>query len=505
MSLHRRLLLLTVTMALLIGAGVMVVMVLAAERDREAARAVDLRTATVTVSKYDNAVLDQETGQRGFLLTGMDSFLEPFERGKGLMATLGEQLEEMLAGTAFADDVAEMRVAAETWQTGAAIPEIELRRTSGVQASAQAVAGGAGRELFDEYRARISGLETLVADAAADSRQRVSDLSDRISQMLTALLIGVTVVLLAGAATVRRWVLRPVGQVAAGARRVREGELDFPISADGPPEISRLAQDIDGMRRTLVRYLDDSERSRRALEQNAALVLAMRSDASARLDDLPGRWTANGEVRSAEGLIAGDSFDLVQLSDDEVGVIVVDIAGHGAVEGLLALRCREQLRAALAAGAAPGEALKIVADQFDQLATDMFLTAFTARIDLRDGSCRYANAGHPPPLVTTPAGGIWLDPTGPLIGPVAGNWRTATTEIPAGGHLLAYTDGITESRRADGEFYGEDRLRAVAESGPVEAADVLVDRYLRALADFDPAGQRDDVTLLVVARAMPTG
>ncbi|MDK1011535.1 MAG: CHASE3 domain-containing protein, partial [Actinomycetota bacterium] len=82
---------------------------------------------------FEKSIVDQETGQRGFLITGKENFLEPYIAGK---KELGRVLTELRALVANAhdragtvDDVEELRRLQVRWMTDAAKPEIAMRRT----------------------------------------------------------------------------------------------------------------------------------------------------------------------------------------------------------------------------------------------------------------------------------------------------------------------------------------------------------------------------------------
>jgi len=190
----------------------------------------------------------------------------------------------------------------------------------------------------------------------------------------------------------------------------------------------------------------------------------------------------------------------VFLADDQVGVVVVDIAGHGAVEGILALRCKELLRAALAADLSPGDALATAADQLGELGEEVFLTAFTGVIDTRTGGIRYANAGHPPAFIATSGAAVELGPTGPLVGLLRREWHTAEAVIGPGDTLCAYTDGLIEVRNHENEFFGPDRLHELIQGARCDEAPVVVKRCLDEVQLFAPGGLRDDATIVVVCR-----
>jgi sigma-B regulation protein RsbU (phosphoserine phosphatase) len=111
-----------------------------------------------------------------------------------------------------------------------------------------------------------------------------------------------------------------------------------------------------------------------------------------------------------------------------------------------------------------------VAQQLTGLRDGMFLSAFVGLVDLVDGRCWYANAGHPPPMLVTDDGVVELSPTGPLVGPIRATWRTAETVIEPGAKLLVYTDGLTEARNAGGTMLGEARLAEALRSQACEEA-----------------------------------
>src|SRR4029078_11995002 len=128
-------------------------------------------------------------------------------------------------------------------------------------------------------------------------------------------------------------------------------------------------------------------------EQSAAVVLTLRSELEPVVAEIPDGWTVAGRLPAAEGVVAGDCYDLFYTRDGNIGLIVVDIAGHGATEGILALRCKEMLRTALTSGAAPGDALDTTAEILGDMGPQAFLTAFVAVIDTAVCPQRHANAG----------------------------------------------------------------------------------------------------------------
>ncbi|MDQ1429692.1 MAG: hypothetical protein QOF40_294 [Actinomycetota bacterium] len=501
MLLRRRLLLLFVAIlagvVALGGAAAFVIR----ERDDAQQRERELSVALERVAQLGVAYVDQETGERGYALTGVSTFLEPYTSGQARAAALVRQLSSTVHSRELRALLGRTERAAAIWRTDAAEPEIALRNAAGQEAAAAAVAAGTGQALFDQVRA---GLRALGTRLQADERAAAKHL-DRLRTTLSWLFAAIVALAVIGTVTaafmIRRWVTRPIDALGREVRRVRAGSLDSPIQASGPPEVAALALDIDSMRGRIQQQLAESERSRQAVEQSAAVVLTLRSQLEPDVSNLPEGWTVAATLRAAEGVVAGDCYDVVVMKDGRLGLVVVDIAGHGATEGILALRAKEVLRAALTSGQTPGEALETTAAQLGDMGREVFLTAFVAVIDTSDGRINYANAGHPPALIVTGDGAVELGPTGPLVGLLSPGWATAGAVVGPGHNLCAYTDGLIETRNVDNEFFGPERLVELLDGARCSEAPAVVKRCIDEVELFSPGGLRDDATIVVLCRS----
>jgi sigma-B regulation protein RsbU (phosphoserine phosphatase) len=500
MLLRRRLLLLFVA----IVAGVVVLGAVATvvirQRDDAQARERKLSVALERVARLQTAYSDQETGERGVALTGQEAFLQPYTDGRTRAAALTRQLRASLDTGALREQLQRVQQAGTRWRRDGAEPQIALGREGRTQEAADAVANGTAKALFDRLRTRLGALATRTqAESDAAGRQL-----DRVRNRLTILFFAVAGLAIVGAVAaaflIRRWVTVPIDTLSDEVRRVRGGALDSPIRIAGPPELAALAGDVDSMRGRIRQQLLESERSRQAVEQSAAVVLTLRSELEPDVGKIADGWTVAGTLRAAEGVVAGDCYDLFVTHDDDIALIVIDIAGHGATEGILALRCKEVLRTSLMAGAEPGDALDATADLLGDMGDEVFLTAFVAAIDTADGRVRYANAGHPPAMVVRADGTSELGPTGPLVGLLAPGWSTAETIIQPGDNLCAYTDGLIEVRNGDNEFFGPDRLVELLQGSRCDQAQAVVKHCMDEVEVFSPDGLRDDATIVVLCR-----
>lgn len=501
MLLRRRLQLLFVAVVAAVLVLGIVMVVLMRERDDAQSNERGLALAAERVAQLGTAYADQETGVRGYVITGEVVFLEPYQAGRANAAELVARLRASDLGPELRRELAVVTTAATEWRREAAEPQIELARSGSGEAASDAVASSRGRALFDDARRALRVLAERTDVEAARASSHLDDIRATLTAVfLSGLGVAVVGALIAGW-LIRRWITRPIDELSAEVRRVRAGALDSPIRIDGPPELASLALDVDAMRGRIREQLVESERSRQAVEQSAAVVLTLRSELEPAVEQIPDGWTVAGRLRAAEGVVAGDCYDLFATRDARIGLIVVDIAGHGATEGILALRCKEMLRTALTSGAAPGDALDTTAEILGDMGEEVFLTAFVAVIDTTDGRVLYANAGHPPAYVLGEARIIGLDPTGPLVGLLTPGWSTAEVIMAPGDNLCAYTDGLIETRNDAQEFFGPERLIELLQGARCADAPAIVKRCIDEVELFAPEGLLDDATIVVLCRA----
>ena len=171
--------------------------------------------------------------------------------------------------------------------------------------------------------------------------------------------------------------------------------------------------------------------------------------------------------------LGGDYYDVFALSDSAAGVLICDVMGHGVRAGLLTAMIRalmEELTAFASGDAAdPGRLLTQINRGLTmilkQARTTVFVTAFYLVADVGRGRFRYANAGHPSPLLAR-RGRNRVEAIGEAAkpGPALGLFEGAVFEsfeepMTAGDTAVLFTDGLFEVQSPSGEIYGEKRLR----------------------------------------------
>ncbi|WP_354698379.1 hypothetical protein DSM112329_04053 [Paraconexibacter sp. AEG42_29] len=222
------------------------------------------------------AFLNEETGVRGFVVTGEPRFLEPYRRGRSDEVAQTAALRRLMrhesvrsAAPAFERVLA----AGRRWRTGFVLPALAAQRAG---APPRRVDRELGRERFDELRRAFTGLQRQLDVKRDDGRDRLDDTADHLGRLMAMFAFLLVLGGVGASIFVRRAITLPLAALADEVRRVADGDFDRGVEADGPADIVALAEDVDSMRARIVQELtavraiqEDLERSNTELEQFA--------------------------------------------------------------------------------------------------------------------------------------------------------------------------------------------------------------------------------------------
>ncbi|MFB7788105.1 ATP-binding protein [Streptomyces vinaceus] len=230
----------------------------------------DVRSpALSTAFRLESALLNQETGIRGYGLTGTPEFLEPYQRGLTDQNAYTAQLAQLLEGdTRALDDLKTVQDAVSRWQERIARPV--AASPPGAPSPLTTERAAEAKAAFDTVRQAMAGQQERLRAERARTR---SDLAAtiRLRNWVFATIAAVIALLAALVFEgLRRGINRPLEQLASDARTVAGGDFGHPISSAGPADLRRLSSEIDFMRRRLVRELAFSEEARRRLDAQTA-------------------------------------------------------------------------------------------------------------------------------------------------------------------------------------------------------------------------------------------
>lgn len=458
--------------------------------------------ARVNTARLLSSFVDQETAERGFVLTADEDYLAPYENAAREIDPLLDEISRRtteIPGVAARLDA--LRTAHANWVARVAEPEIRAVRAGDRERAVELVASGSGRLLFEEVRRAHADADALIAAAELRAGERMTALTTRLTVLLAATLLMLALLAVLAALTVERLIAVPLRRIGESARLVADGDLEHPVRGGGPREFRALAEDVDAMRNRLLDEIAAAEHATEALALREPTVGALQVALAPRLRSVDG-IEIGARLEPAEGVLAGDFVDSIDLGEGRLGFVLGDVAGHGPGPAIFGLRLKQLLGALLAAGLTPGQALSTALTRLDDVNDETFATVVVGIVDRPAGEIRYANAGHPPPLVLGAAfrgHPIELAATGPFLSPLfpQARWETRCVRFAVDNLLLAYTDGVTEARDAAGRELGLGRpLASLAEQDPREELDRVLDVLYGDIRDHAVA-LKDDTTLLL--------
>lgn len=195
----------------------------------------------------------------------------------------------------------------------------------------------------------------------------------------------------------------------------------------------------------------------------------------------------------------GDFYDVLPLADGRVVAVVGDVMGRGIAAAAAMAQIRTMILAYAVEDPEPTSVLSRVDRFFQVLDRAQLVTVAYLLIDSATGDVSLASAGHLSPILTGPTGSQLVEaPIGAPLGIEAGPRQSTTVRVPAGGGLVAITDGLVERRGEDIDIGLQRLLDATAESSGVASAHGLLRRVLAAAPSAGT--QDDDVTVLALYR-----
>ena len=212
-----------------------------------------IRPAQAAAADLTTAFIDQETGQRGYLLTGERALLQPYTTGRADAEASFARLRRLLSR----DDEA-MRLlsaaqaAGRAWQSQVAEPEIAARQQGPLGADQLRGMAESGKRLFDPLRARLADVQrrtsalSAVQVAAVGAAQTGANVVAGVAVLLAAVVGAASVVLM------RRQVDRPLTRLLSDVRTIANGDYEHRIESTGPQELRSIAEGVDRMRTNML-------------------------------------------------------------------------------------------------------------------------------------------------------------------------------------------------------------------------------------------------------------
>lgn len=255
-----------------------------------------------------------------------------------------------------------------------------------------------------------------------------------------------------------------------------------------------------------LRRRTEAEVNRQALMRELAIGREMQlALLPQRMPQIPG-WQFASHYQSA-WQVGGDFYDFIKLTKKarRLGLVIADVTGKGVPAALIMAMARTLFRAQSGKEKSAASIMQRVNRLIlDDSRAPLFLSALYAILDVKTGGLRYSSAGHNPPLCLRSARRVVeeLPAPGYLLGAFRGiEFTEQETILDAGDVLVLYTDGVSEARDDERQFFGEERLKTAVLSAADRSAEEIVQVIVTAVTDFTgPVDQADDLTILVAKR-----
>lgn len=223
----------------------------------------------------------------------------------------------------------------------------------------------------------------------------------------------------------------------------------------------------------------------------------------------PGRLDF-AHVYHPSGLVGGDFFDILRVSDHQVLVFVCDVMGHGARAALVVATIRGLLEQIAQETHQPGEFMTRLNAAYSKIFSGanelMFATACCVSFDLEHGRISHANAGHPLPMVIDPDRTVRVsDVTEEALGPALGLfddvvYGQVVADLVPGKQVVFYTDGLTEARNSQQDEFEESGMETVLRQQATAPLPEMLKALVNAAIEFSGTQTfEDDVCLLAVS------
>jgi sigma-B regulation protein RsbU (phosphoserine phosphatase) len=218
----------------------------------------------------------------------------------------------------------------------------------------------------------------------------------------------------------------------------------------------------------------------------------------------PHGWTKPAD------LTGGDCFDLWELPDGRLGILLADASGHGLAPSMIVSQVRTLVRALAEVETHPHPIMTRVNDRVAQdLEQGRFITAFLGFLSA-EGELSWVSAGHGPILWCSKRNGQYaeLESTGMPLGimaPWPADEPSPPLKLEPSGMLIVFSDGIFEAPAPGGEQFGVERVQEILKNKCDASAVDIVAAMRDAVTKWQGRDNPHDDQTAVVVRKVENG
>ena len=201
--------------------------------------------------------------------------------------------------------------------------------------------------------------------------------------------------------------------------------------------------------------------------------------------------------------VGGDLVDFMKIDQNRFGLVLGDVAGKGLGAALFMAKLQSTLRALVF----NFESLAKLAESMNNIfyrdtIPNSFSSMFYIEISANSGKTRYVNAGHIPPVIIRKQQNTILPKGAQALGIMPSvSYHEQTLKLNVGEFLLIYSDGLSEARNSNGNFFGDEKILKITEGWEAlntrQAGQSLLDEVHKFARN---TSQTDDLSLVILKR-----
>ncbi|MET9136999.1 sensor histidine kinase [Streptomyces parvulus] len=229
-----------------------------------------VQPAQTEAYRLQAALVNQETGVRGYAIAADRQFLSPYEQGRKDEARAAARLRTLIGDRpVLLADLEKVQRQAAQWRRTYAEP-LKAGVTPGQPRTVDETTAGRGKKVFDAMRAGWNQQNRDLADAVEDGQTELADGRTLRNATFGAMVAALLLAGVALAFVLRLLVARPLQNLREASRKVARGEFEHSIPAGGPADITAVGRDVEDMRQRIVTELEASQRQQDVLSRQAA-------------------------------------------------------------------------------------------------------------------------------------------------------------------------------------------------------------------------------------------
>jgi len=348
------------------------------------------------------------------------------------------------------------------------------------------------------FRKDLTGVLGLYLYRSQYFPEMVKSENEIINLMISILLRAIFLALL-----FPTFIIRSIKTLEDGAIEIGKGNLEKKIEIAGSDEIGRLA-DIFNVMTVNLKKAEDIKIEKVRMEKE--LLTAQQIQAALLPATLPEMQGVEfGAYYSAQTESGGDYYDCIGLDNDQVGITIADVSGHGVGSGLVMAMTRTLLHTYCTKTTNTKKILEGINEYLkNNTSSNYFVTMFYGILNLKSLKMSYSSAGHCEPILIRKGKLHNLAAGGIALGVISGETFSKAIEIKEltlqkGDYFVQYTDGVDEAMDAENNEFGLDRFQKALLAYEGAHPQEMINSVINEINAFTGAiPQHDDITMIII-------